>query len=120
MKKTIAKLLAECPGAEPEYFEASDWLDDETKATRKKIIKEYETHYERRLQALIKLLGEPSQTDETHAKAIARWFPEAIRAACWNKDEKTLCLALEQQDSETPVAVVLRCLTDEEIEELSS
>lgn len=119
MKKAIARLLADCPGTEPEYFESSDWLDDETKATRKKIIKEYEQHYERRLQALIKLLGDPGQTDATHAKAIAKWFPEAIRAACWDQDGKTLCLALEQHDSETPVAVVLHCLTDEEIEEQS-
>jgi hypothetical protein len=121
MKEVIAKLLKACPGAETEYFESSDWFeDDESPAAIKKTIKAYEKHYERRLKELTKLLGEPIQTDSTHRKAISRWYPEAMRAACWIKDGKTLCLALEQHDRETPVCVLLRCLSPEEIDELSA
>ena len=120
MNAIITQLLADCPGAETEYFETSAWFAEETKASVKKIIKEYEKHYERRLQALCKILGEPVQTEAEQGDEIARWYPEAMRAACWHKDGKTLCLALEQHDPETPVAVVLRCLSAEEIAELSA
>ena len=62
------------------------------------------------------VLGEPTYTNRTDRKALDRWFPEAILAVCWVKDGKTLCLALEQQDRETPVGVLLRCESNQDIE----
>jgi hypothetical protein len=120
MQKVIAKLMKKSPGGDPEYFEASDWFEDASAAQIKKEIRKYEAHYERRLNELTSLLGERTQTDGAHRKAIEQWYPEAIRAACWQQKGKTICLALEQHDRETPIAVCLRCLSAEEIEELSA
>lgn len=119
MKDHVTRLLAECPDAKPEYFERSGWFENPTAAEIREATKTYEKHYERRLAELIDLLGRPDQDERKDRSAIERWYPEALRAACWIKDGKTLCLALEHHDKETPVAVLLRCLTASEIEELS-
>jgi hypothetical protein len=119
MKKIIDRLLKDAPGAESEYFEASDWFENASPAEIKKAIKTFEKHYERRLNELSALLGPPVSTDKSDRDAIQAWYPEAIRAACWVKDGKTMCLALEKQDQETPVSVLLRCVTAEEIAELA-
>lgn len=120
MQETIDKLLKATPGAKPAFFEASPWFDSESLTHIKKVIKTYEKHYERRLKELIGILGEPVQTERTHRQEIYKWYPEAIRAACWLVKSKTLCLALEQHDRETPVCVLLRCRTPDEIAELSA
>src|SRR5262245_54810401 len=120
MKEHVERLLGQCPGAMPEYFEASDWFDDGNRDAVETTIAEFTKAYERRLKDMIELLGRPDQTEETGRAAIDRWYPEAIRASCWFRDGKTLCLALEQQDQETPVAVLLRCLSADEIEALTT
>ena len=49
MKEAAARLLAECPGAEPIYFEGSEWFDDDTMDQVDSVIQEYGKHYRRRL-----------------------------------------------------------------------
>lgn len=119
MKTVVDSLLAQCPGGEPEYFKVSDWFDDDKRDRVESVITEYSSYYHKWLEELKGLLGEPNQTEKTHRTEIDRWWPEAIFAACWKVDSKTLCLALEQHDRETPVGVVLRCLSQEEISDLS-
>jgi hypothetical protein len=97
MKDAVERLLAECPGARPEFFEASGWLSDESGDSIESIIDEYERHFCRRLDALKPLLGEPDRTEITHRDEIGQWYPEAIRAACWFQQGKILCLVLEHQ-----------------------
>ncbi len=119
MKDIVDRLLAECPGGQPEYFEVSDWFDDDTRDQVEAVIADYTKHYRRRLKQLRKLLGGPDKTEKTHREEIDLWWGEAILAACWTVDGKTLCLALEQHDRETPVGVLLRCFSQEEIADLS-
>jgi hypothetical protein len=120
MKETVDRLLAACPGAEPVYFEVSAWFDDDARDQVESVIKEFGKHYSRRLKELKAALGNPDQTEKTHRAEIESWYPEAIRATCWIREGKTLCLALEQHDQETPVGVLLRCVSADEIAELSS
>jgi len=117
MKNVVERLLAGSPGAKPEYFEVSPWFSDVYDIGP--VIEEHTRHFKRRLAELAGFLGPPGQTDSTHRSEIGAWYPEAIRAACWNIDGKTICLAVEQHDKETPVAVLLRCLSDDEISDLS-
>jgi hypothetical protein len=114
MKATVDRLLAECPDAEPVYFNISEWFDDHTKDQVESVIKEYGKHYHQRLKELKALIGEPDQTEEANRDEINEWYPEAILAACWIRDGKTLCLALEHHDQETPVGVLLKCVSEEE------
>lgn len=120
MREHVERLLVECPGAEPEYYENSGWLEDEDLERLDSIVAEYGAIYERRVSKLSQLLGKPDQTETTHREAIARWLPEALRASCWIKEGKTLCLALVHHDAETPVGIMLQCLSDSEIEERSA
>ena len=120
MRQTVDRLLAECPGGQPEYFEVSKWFDDKSEDEVQSVIREYRKHYHRRLKDLKVVLGEPDQTEATHRDEIDAWFPEAIHAACWVCDGKTLCLALDRHDRETPVGVLLRCVSADEIAGLSN
>src|SRR5689334_14065062 len=116
MKNAVDRLLAACPGGKPEYFEVSAWFND--KRDISPVIEEYTTHFNRRLEELGSFLGPPDQTDSANRSDIGAWYPEAIHAACWIIDGKTLCLAIEQHDAETPVTVLLRCLSRDEVSEL--
>jgi hypothetical protein len=120
MRDIVDRLLRTAPGAKPETFEHSDWLTDVAAEELEGVYAEYEQHFVERLAELRRLLGAPDRTDEEGGDAIARWYPEAIRAACWERGGKTLVLALEHQDRDTPVSVVLQCVTAEEMEELST
>ena len=117
MTNIVDRLLAACPGCKPEYFERSTWFSDVRDIGP--AIEEYTRHFERRLEEMRAFLGPPTQTDSTHRGELRTWYPEAIHAACWNIDGKTLCLVIEQHDKESPVAVLLRCLSSDEISELS-
>ena len=119
MQQALEKLLDSTPGSLPEYFEASGWFDDESSTSIAEAMDEFGKHYERRLATLSQLLGPPAKTETASRDAISSWYPESIRAACWTIEGKIVCLAMEQHDRETPVAVVLRCLTDSEISKLS-
>jgi hypothetical protein len=103
-----------------EYLAASGWLDGVSTKQRDAVLKKYRAVFEQKLAEVVALLGPPDQPDGSDLPAVADWYPEAIRAACWRRGNKTLCLALEQHDKETPLGVVLRCLSDEEIDELSA
>ncbi|MFO0906001.1 MAG: hypothetical protein U0939_23540 [Pirellulales bacterium] len=119
MKQVLEELLDSTPGSQPVYFEASGWFDDESSTSVAEAMDELGKHYERRLATLLQLLGPPAKTETASRDEISSWYPEAIRAVCWAIEGKTVCIAMEQHDRETPVAVVLRCLTDSEISELS-
>jgi hypothetical protein len=96
------------------------WLYDASADELEAVVAEHERLYNERLSELRLLLGEPMQTDATHRSEVERWYPEIMRAACWDIQGKTLCLALEHQDREIPVIVLLRCLTADEVRELSA
>ena len=118
MDKVVAQLLKKCPGGKPKYLAKTGWLDDVPRKERNAFQRQHTQIFLQQLAELTSLLGQPDQPDDADAPPVAAWYPEAIRAACWKKDGKTVCLSLEQHDQETPIAVVLQCLSDDEIAEL--
>lgn len=120
MQDVIATLLVDPPSIQSKIFESSGWLEERDIEQLEAIYKEYSEHYARRLETLTDLLGPPAQTEAMHREEIGTWYPEAMRAACWRRGEKTLCLALELADRAAPACVVVKCVTDDEIEELSA
>ena len=119
MKQLIERLFEECPGGISEYLDSSGWLDEVTDSDRAALYQRLTDRFFHFLQQIHQELGPPHQDTESHELAIQAWYPEAIRAACWLRDDKVMCLALEHHDKETPIAVVMLCLTLGEIKDLS-
>jgi len=119
MQERVQRLLDSCPGAAPEYLESSGWLYDRSIEQVEAVVGEFTARFHGHLEQMTDLLGAPALSSEGGRDWLDSWCPEAIHAAAWRPDGNMLCLALEHQDRETPVAVTLRCLTDAEIEEQS-
>jgi hypothetical protein len=114
----VAACDAAAPGATGERWvvEASPWREDD--ATLDEL---YETWSER-WAALVDVwrgvLGEPTYDDEGAREDIDVWYAEAMRIACWRRDDRTLYLALEHADRETPIAITTGWISDVELETL--
>lgn len=120
LSELLSGSLRRKTGGEPEVLEQSDWFDDElTTRVRQAALRRFTKLFEERLAEAVEMLGPPLRTSETHGPEIAAWYPEAMRAACWQKDRKIICLTLEQHDQETPLAVVLHFLTPAQIRSMS-
>ncbi len=118
MNELINRLFSSAPDAAPEYLAVSDWMTDKPLDEIAETITKYEARFRQFSDEVVGILGEPTLTTVTDPDALSDWYPEAIHAECWRRDDKLLCLALEHHDRDTPVGVVLRCLTRSEIQEL--
>jgi hypothetical protein len=109
---------AAAPGAtgERRVVEASAWLEDDV------ILDELYETWSERWAALVDVwrgvLGEPSYDDEGAREDIDVWYAEAMRIACWKRDDRTLYLALEHADRETPIAITTGWISDAAIDAL--
>ena len=119
MQKLIETIFAAGPSAKPYYLARTGWLDDAEPEKVEQIYREYSGKYRAALSELEELMDKPQRSLESDREWIRSWFPEAIEAAVWQRNDRYLCLAVEHHDRETPVGLVLRCLTAEELQELS-
>ena len=112
--------MASASGAKPVYLEATGWLEEKSPAEIKAIYRDFKGKFQPQKAALIKVLGKPTWSLPADRDWFDTWYPECLHAAAWEREDKVVCLAVEHHDRETPVGLVLRCLTREEIDELSA
>ena len=117
MREVVSALLSEAPDAEPVFLEQSGWLEQPSEELLKSLYAKYRRRFRVVRAKLVKLLGEPAYESATDETWFGNWYPEALLAAAWFVQGKYLCLAVEHADKETPVALVLSCLTEEELAE---
>lgn len=118
MQEIIERLSSEAPDATPHELAVSDWMIDQSMEELEATVREFGQQFGNFATELETLLGTPTLTAANHSAEIEEWYPEAIQAACWTVDDKVLCLALEHHDRDTPISVILRCLTEQELTEL--
>lgn len=116
----LDQLMASAPGATPVYLEATGWLEGKSPAEPKSICRDFKGKFREQEGALVKLLGKPARRLPADRDWFDAWYPECLHAAAWERGDKVVCLAVEHHDRETPVGLVLRCVTLGEIEELSA
>ena len=116
----LKKLIESAPGAKPLYLDATGWLGGKTSAEIKSIHRDYKAKFQSQKAELSKSLGEPTRSLPADRSWFDGWYPESLAAAAWDYQGKIVCLAVEHHDRETPVGLVLRCLTHDEIEDLSA
>ena len=119
-KPILKKLIGSAPGAKPVYLYATGWLEGKSAAEIKLIYRDYKAKLKSQTAELTKSLGKPARSLPTDRSWFDRWYPESLAAAAWECGDKMICLAVEHHDRETPVALVLRCLTHDGIDELAA
>ena len=62
------------------------------------------------------ILGNPDITSKDNTEYFAEWYPEALIIEAWKKDNGIIFYSLEHHDRETPIAIVLGFVTNDEIE----
>ncbi len=92
----VVDYMLKYPGVMPKYFGCRGPLSPELRAD-----------FERRVEALTGLVGEPVR------EAELAWFPAATTAACWRRDDRTLALILRQYIG-GGAEILLWCVTDGE------
>src|SRR4051794_12056381 len=118
LDKRLDALMASAPGADPVYVEATGWLGGTSPAALNSIYRDFQRKFQEQEGALVKLLGRPARRLPADRDWFDAWYPECLHAAAWERGDKVVCLAVEHHDRETPVGLVLRCVTRGEIEEL--
>jgi hypothetical protein len=119
-KPILKKLIASAPGAKPVYLDATGWLEGKSAAEIKLIYRDYKAKLKSQTAELARSLGKPTRTLPTDRCWFDAWYPESLAAAAWDCGDKMICLAVEHHDRETPVALLLRCLTRKEIDDLAA
>jgi hypothetical protein len=117
MESKIEYLLAASPGSDPIIFEDSGWLEGLSVVESEIKLNEIKSHYFNRLNLVKIILGEPIKSGKEY-DSISEWYPEAIEYSLWSKNGLIIVLAVEHADKETPICVVMRCLSLSEIDEL--
>ncbi len=124
-REVIEHVVAACDAAEPgasgerRVVDASAWR--ENGGDEDELEELYEVWNERfaaELDACRGVLGAPSYDDESAREDVDVWYAEAMRIACWRRDGRTVYLALEHADRETPIAITCGWIGDAEIERL--
>lgn len=118
--ESLKKLLKSKRNTKPIYLADSGWLEGKSKKEVKAIYREFDGKLQLSKAELWKSLGEPKWSLPVDRDWFDAWYPESLFAAAWERDGKVICLAVEHHDQETPVGLVLRCLTQEELDELSA
>jgi hypothetical protein len=108
MEGIVEALLIPRANAMPHYLEMA-----------RRVHEQLNEKYSQRLPKLIQYLGNPSSSDETEFDKIQEWYPAALRATCWRRENKTICLILERHNRHGMRATLLWCLTEHEIKRLS-
>lgn len=116
----LEKLIASAPGAKPVYLDVTGWLEGKSEVEIQSIYRDYKSKFQPQKAALVKLLGEPTQSLPGDRDWFDNWYPESLHAAAWEREDKIVCLAVEHHDRETPVALVIRCVTRKEMNDLSA
>ena len=114
----VTALLAGAKDGATHSLAESGWLSNVTPEQLRELYADYSRRFITARTELAAMLGETSHNLPSDRPWFAEWYPEAIEAATWRREGRILCLAVEHHDQETPVALVVRCLTDDEIEDL--
>jgi hypothetical protein len=120
MRAELEKLLRSRRNTKPVQVEATGWLHDKSSAELKTIYREFRGMLESRKTEVVDLLGAPTRQFPADRDWFGRWYPECLHGVAWERNDKVICLAVEQFDREAPVSLVLRCLTWKEFEDLSA
>jgi hypothetical protein len=117
MDELIRRLLDTAESTQ-DSLEHTDWLEGTTPETLEKLYVLYAAKFQDALVQLTAALGAPERTLPHDSRWFSGWYPEAFAGAAWWRKGKLVCLAAEHHDKETPVALILRSLTKQDLQEL--
>jgi hypothetical protein len=105
------------PDAKPYAVRASGWLSDDLSADDiEALYDDFGKTFDATVPNIAALLGEPTRSGERDREWLDTWYPEALKFAAWPIPGGFITLALEHQDREVPILLLLTHITDEEIE----
>lgn len=109
------------PGSKPYAVRASEWLSDDLSANDiETLYDDFGRTFDTTVPAISELLGVPTRSDERDREWLDSWYPEALKFSAWPVPGGFITLALEHQDREVPILLLLEHITEEEIEERSA
>ena len=121
-REAIEQIVVACDAAAPgtpgerRVIDASARVDDD--ADLEELYEVWNVQFAAALDVARGALGAPGYDDETAREDVDVWYAEAMRIACWRRDVRTVYLALEHADRETPIAVTVGWIGDDQIEAL--
>ena len=115
LRAQLKTLMAARPPAKPVYLEATGWFYDVAPSKIVPIQRAFRKKFRAKRAELIELLGKPDWTLPGDRAWFDQWYLEALEAAAWKREGRILCLAVEHEDKESPVALALQCLTEREL-----
>ncbi len=106
------------PDAAPEYLDQTGWLEGSSPAEIDQLHAAFREKFPAARRKVEAQLGDPERVLPGDAEWFSTWYPEAFAAAAWRLDGKWLCVAAEHHDRKTPIALLVRAVTERQIEEL--
>jgi hypothetical protein len=101
------------------YVEDTGWLERASADDIEKHYKDYAKKAQSLINEIIDLKGKTSH-HSSQDNFFETWFPELFYGAAWRVDGKYLFVGAVHHDKETPVALILGALTEDEIKELKA
>jgi hypothetical protein len=105
-------------GSDPVILQTSGWLSHELSADELESKYENFNHsFQEAVGQFTEILGAPVRTHTQDHAWLASWYPEAMQFAAWKSEAGLIALALEHQDREAPILLLVSHLTEQEIAE---
>lgn len=117
MKEIVQRVIQ--AGSATERLEHTGWLDESSPEELDELYDSYREKFKEALDAVRTELGDPGYVLPEDAEWFSEWYPEAFAAAAWKVNDGWLCLAAEHHDRETPISLLVRSLTTQELDELA-
>ncbi|MCX7423542.1 MAG: hypothetical protein NT013_28960 [Planctomycetia bacterium] len=117
MKGIVQRLIQ--AGTAIEHLEHTGWLDELTPEELEELYASYREKFRGALQTVRAEFGDPSYSLPANTDWFSQWYPEAFAAAAWKIKGGWLCLAAEHHDRETPISLLVRSLSPQELDELA-
>jgi hypothetical protein len=102
------------------HVEHTDWLDGYEPDAIDGLYAAFVDKHALVQKVVVEILGPPDRAMPEDSGWFESWWPEVVTASAWRTQGLWLCLAVEHQDRETPISLLLRSVTDAELAELSA
>lgn len=115
----LEQLLKQAPGAEPHDIRVTEWIDDEQRHTAEteELWADFIRQYQEVVQEIAKVWGTLQFEGTGNDAEFPSWHHWVARLAYWRRENAIAYVECDQQDSETPMILVVGAKAAEELDE---